>query len=84
MACQQSLALKHPKQEVRLLIYLRRVGSINQREAIVSLGIYRLAAVVHRLRQAGFNITSIQTFGINRFGERVRYSTYQLLERVAA
>lgn len=45
-----------------LLINWLKFRPINGMEALIGLGIYRLAARIHELRQAGYNInTTIHT-----------------------
>lgn len=40
----------------KVLRYLKRHKTITPREALMDLGVYRLSAVVHTLRNRGWNI----------------------------
>lgn len=45
-------------QASKVLRYLKRHKTITPREALLDLGVYRLAAVVFQLRQRGWNIAT--------------------------
>lgn len=63
-------------QEIRLLAYLKQHMTIQPMEAWAQLGIYRLAAVIHRLREAGFEIETDRINVTNRFGEDCNVARY--------
>lgn len=63
-------------QEIRLLAYLKQHMTIQPMEAWAKLGIYRLAAVIHRLREAGFEIETDRINVTNRFGEDCNVARY--------
>ena len=65
-------------QNIMILDYLERNGSITQAEAINSLGCYRLGARIWDLRQSGHMIIRRMEEGTNRFGSRTRYARYTL------
>ena len=60
-------------QPALILGYLKQRKTINSIEAFGLFGITRLAAVVHRLRQRGYKIVSVDREGI-----RGRYTEYLL------
>lgn len=63
-------------QEIRLLNYFKQHMAINPLEAWSQLGIYRLAAVVHKLREDGFKIETDRINVTNRFGEECNVARY--------
>ncbi len=65
-------------QNKRLHNYLKQYGSINPLLAWAELGVYRLSARVHDLRNHGVNITSSTIEIKNRFGELCRVAKYTL------
>jgi hypothetical protein len=71
-------------QAQRVLRHLQDHGHITAREAIAEYGIIQLPARVHRLRNSGHRILSIQRYGINRYGETVRYVEYWLEPQAVA
>ncbi len=66
------------RQQGRLLTYLREHKTIQPLVAWERLGIYRLAAVIHRLRKDGHDIVTEEIDVKNTFGERVRVARYRL------
>lgn len=62
----------------RLLTYLGVEGSIEPLTAWKELGIYRLAAVVHQLREEGFPIVSQRINVQNQFGEPCKVAQYSI------
>lgn len=71
------------KKQNRILKYLQDFGSITSIEAISELGDTRLAATIFCLRKKGYHIISIPQTNINRYGEKVRYAKYELIENVS-
>lgn len=63
-------------QEQRLLGWLYENKSINPLEAWQSLGVYRLAAVVHSLRKHGYDIKTERMAVKNQFGEACIVAKY--------
>ena len=63
-------------QKERLIKYFKQHGRINPLQALEALGIYRLSAVVLKLRKDGFDIQTINTPVHNRFGEQCNVATY--------
>lgn len=70
--------MKKLTQKERLLLYLKRYGSITGAEAFGELGIYRLSARISDLRKEGHNIETIYETKENRLGEKVTYGKYRL------
>lgn len=66
-------------QKQRLLAYLKQ-NPINPLQAWQELGIYRLAAVVHLLREDGLNIKTEMINVKNQFNEDVKVAKYTLEE----
>ena len=63
-----------------ILRHLRDYGSITSLEAISEYGILRLASRITDLKRSGHNIVSETATGNNRYGEKIRYSVYRLIE----
>ena len=61
----------------RLLAYLKKNRVVEPMSAWQELGIYRLAARVYELRQAGHNIVKNTKSVTNRFGEKCNIAVYQ-------
>lgn len=64
------------KQKERILVHLQLYGSITSDEAQRFYGIARLASRIAELRKRGFPIESETECGLNRYGEKCRYSRY--------
>lgn len=67
-------------QKQRILKYLDDFGSISPQEAMVDLGILRLAARISELVKAGEPIETVMTDGFNRYGQRIRFARYRRAE----
>lgn len=65
---------------MRVIEYLRRNGSITQREADRELGVMRLASRISDLRRSGYGITKRMVKAKNRFDEPVSFAEYSLTE----
>lgn len=63
------------KQRDRILKYILDFGSITTKEAVVDLGILRLASRVHEMRQ-DMRIDDKMESGVNRYGDKVSYKRY--------
>lgn len=63
-------------QKKRVLAHLIKYGRITSNEAFTWYGITRLADVIFRLRKDGYEIETIDTESLNRYGEKCRYATY--------
>ena len=64
----------------RVMEYLRKNGSITQREADSQLGVMRLASRISDLRRSGIEITRRMVKAKNRFDEPVTFAEYRLAE----
>ena len=63
-----------------ILDYMRRTGSITQKEAYDALGCLRLSGRIYDLKHAGYSITSFMETKPNRFGKLATYTRYVLKE----
>ena len=70
--------MKLTKQEQRLLDYLECHPSINPLQAWLKLGIYRLSAVVHKLKKKRHAIRTDRVVVQNRFFEDCNVASYVL------
>lgn len=62
----------------RILKYMERYGSISNREAVIELGIGRLASRICDLRKEGYDITGETVKGKNKFGEETHFTRYRI------
>ena len=67
-----------PKQEQRLILWLLGNHEINPLEAWAKLGIYRLSAVIFKLRQRGFAIETQTQDVMNHYQEHCSVARYVL------
>ena len=67
-------------QKKRVLSHLKKYGKITSAEAFTWYGITRLADVIFKLRKDGYEITTQDTVGKNRYNEDCRYATYVIAE----
>ena len=67
-----------PTQAQRVLDYIERFGSITQHEALIDLGIMRLASRVSELKKRGHNIEGEMITVKNRFGENCYVKRYSM------
>jgi len=67
-----------PTQCGRILKYLRDFHSITPLQAMRDLGVMRLAARCHELRNDGIPITSTTVKDKNRYGDSIHYTQYSL------
>lgn len=70
----------YSKTETRVLDHLKRKGNITSWEAIKEYGNTRLSATIFNLRKKGLNIVSCDKEGTNRYGDKIRYTVYFLME----
>ena len=64
-------------QKERISAYMEKHGGITSREAVIDLGIARLAARIAEMIEAGEKIIKVTETSENRYGERVRYTRYK-------
>lgn len=69
---------KRPTQTQRVLDYMHDFGSITSLEAIVDLGVHRLASRVSELKKAGYPIVSEFVPVKNRYGETCHVKRYRV------
>lgn len=69
---------KRPKQTERVLDYMRRHGSITTLDAILDLGVLRLASRISELKKDGYTIKRDWMKVKNRFGEECSILRYSL------
>lgn len=72
------MANRKPTQAQRVLEYIEKFGSITQHEAMIDLGIARLASRIWDLREDGYNITGEMVTVKNRLGENCRIKRYSM------
>ena len=65
-------------QTERIIRHLKDYGSITSLEAMNEYGIMRLASRICDLKNRGYDIKSLSTKSVNRYGEPIRYATYML------
>lgn len=65
-------------QQQQVLDYIERHGSITSREAMIELGVMRLASRVNDLRASGHKIITVMESNPNRYGVMTRYARYKL------
>ena len=65
------------KQCEQILKYMDENGSISSYQAMIDLGVGRLASRIHDLRSMGIDIISETKYGKNRNGEPMHYSVYR-------
>lgn len=68
----------NPTQCSRVLDYIQQHGSITQFDAMLHLGVMRLASRISELKKQGFEITCEWVDVTNRFGETCRVKKYSL------
>lgn len=68
------------RQTDKILRHMRLHGSITPIDALQSYGCMRLAARIADLRSQGITITSKVETGLNRDGQRVKYTRYSIAE----
>ena len=64
------------KQTDRVLAYIREFGSITQYDALMDLGVMRLASRISDLKRQGYTITGKMEAVKNRYGEKCYVKRY--------
>ena len=67
-----------PTQNERILDYIDKFGSITQYEALMDLGVMRLASRISDLKRLGYPVESEMVAVVNRYGEECRVKRYKL------
>ena len=68
----------NPTQCNRVLDYMERHGGITPLEAIMELGVFRLASRISEMRKRGIDIVDEWVTVTNRFDETCRIKKYRL------
>lgn len=71
-------------QNQRIIQYLNDFGSITTYEAMIDLGVARLASRIHELRKGGIDIIGEKETAKNRYGELTHYIRYKKCAAVSA
>jgi len=66
-------------QKDKILRHLKEIGAITPVQAFFDYSIMRLAAVIHLLKEDGFNISTTILKSQNKFGDKVSYAQYKLI-----
>lgn len=66
----------------RIVKYMQDFGTITTAEAMLELGVYRLASRINDLKKQGRKIEKTTVEAKNRYGETVRFAQYRLSEAV--
>lgn len=69
---------KRPNQCLRVIKYMEDFGTITSAQAILDLGVYRLASRISELKKAGYKIEKRMITGINRYGETTHFAEYSI------
>lgn len=67
-----------PTQCQRIIQYMRDFGSITSAQAMMDLGVYRLASRISELKKDGWDIERKFIHKLNRYGEPVHFAEYRL------
>ena len=67
---------RKPNQVKRVIKYIEDFGSITQMEALVDLGIMRLASRISEMRKLGYKIKTEFIHSKNRYGKPMKYARY--------
>lgn len=65
-------------QEMRVLAYMKKHGSITRLGAMIDLGVANLPARINELRSDGVKIITDMVDGKNRYGEKCQHAEYRL------
>lgn len=67
-------------QSERVLAYINEFGSITSWQAMMDLGVMRLASRITDLKKSGYDINSRFVYSQNRYGDKVKYKEYYIGE----
>lgn len=70
-------------QKDRIINYIREFGSITSKEAYDDLGITQLATRIKELKEEGHEFRTEWENSKNRYGERVDFKRYYLVDMIA-
>ena len=71
-------AHNRPTQRERVLDYMRKYGSITTLDAVLDLGVLRLASRINEIKRIGIPIKKDWTRVKNRFGEDCKVLRYSI------
>lgn len=71
-------------QNIATLNFLKQKGKITTFSALVQLGVTNLPRCISQLRLKGYNITCIKKAHVNRYGVKIHYNEYFLLDEEQA
>jgi len=63
-----------------ILEHMQTIGPITRAEAMDIYGVGNVTARITDLRKAGHQIQTITTHGVNRFGRKIKYARWMLME----
>lgn len=64
----------------RIVAYMKEHGSITQYDALLDLGVMRLASRISELKKRGVSIQSRMKTVLNRYNEKCQVAEYSLVE----
>lgn len=67
-------------QKEMVLDYMRQHDGITAWEAFARLGVGRLSARIHELREEGYKVISQRVQSVNRHGKKVYFDRYKVVE----
>lgn len=70
-------------QKDRIINYIREFGSITSSDAYKDLGITQLGARVDGLKKEGYSFKTEWESGKNRYGDKIDYKRYYLVDIVS-
>ena len=62
-----------------VLDYLKNHTGLDNRKAVIELGVGDLAGTIRDLRESGVNIMSVKMEGQDRYGNKTNYVEYRLV-----
>lgn len=65
----------------RILEYMKKGHTITALECQKLFGTLRLGAYIHNLKKDGYTITSETVKGKNRYGDKISWSKYKLIQK---
>lgn len=75
--------LHKPTQCQKIIVYINKYGSISTWEAMMDLGVARLASRIFDLKEKGYKFRKQRVYTKNRDGEKTYYDRYFLVEEQA-
>ena len=65
-------------QELKVLEYINKFGSITSYQSFLDLGITRLSDRIFTLKKKGYEFTTEWVYVTNRYDEKIKYKKYML------